>query len=301
MVAARSKGSTKHAAEPPPDAGVYTYLTEGDACSFQIPIEKVPLVIGKQGKKINSLQEQHGVKITLPGREEEGVGTIKITGRGVDAAMKAIIEAVGPVQELQVLENEASRVVEMEGKAGPGAVSFTINPEKGSLIIGKGGATMKTLAEEYKVSIKLPGKDFKGTKAMVMVKGDEPAGALQAISELVGGDQDVNWMLEAKAPAEGGGAKGGGKGKGGRGGKGGKGGKSGGRGGKGSSWGQWKAPNSSAWVRPQEADSAAAGEKDSAAAVSAPAAAKPATSSDSEMEKQKLLEKIGALKKAKAH
>ena len=142
-VAAKSKASARHAAEPPPADSVYTYLMEGDACSFQIPIEKIPLVVGKQGKKITALQEHHGVKITLPGREEEGVGTIKITGRAVDAAMKAIIEAAGPVQELKVLENDESRVVEVEGKAGPGGVSFTINPEKGSVIIGKGGATIK--------------------------------------------------------------------------------------------------------------------------------------------------------------
>ena len=47
--------------EPPPDDQTYEYLKEGEGCAFDMPVEKVPLIIGKSGETIRSLQERYGV------------------------------------------------------------------------------------------------------------------------------------------------------------------------------------------------------------------------------------------------
>merc|ERR1711998_605662 len=45
------------------------------------------------------------------------------------------------------------------------------------------------------------GKDFKGSKALVVINGKDPQGALNAITELIGQVGDVNWTLQTRQPA----------------------------------------------------------------------------------------------------
>ena len=50
---------SRHSTERPPALPVY--IMDGEGCSFTMPTEKVPLVIGKKGAMITSLQEKHKV------------------------------------------------------------------------------------------------------------------------------------------------------------------------------------------------------------------------------------------------
>jgi len=62
--------------------------------------------------------------------------------------MKEIKELVGPITHLTAMEAPEKDVMSeiTAGKEGKGSVSFTIPPDKSSLIIGKGGSTLKVFS-----------------------------------------------------------------------------------------------------------------------------------------------------------
>jgi len=191
-----STDDPKHKMEPPPTPPVYLEL--GEACEFEMQMEKVPLLIGKSGETIKNIQEQLQVKIIPPPRDQTGWGTVIVEGHDTSKAHKMILELVGATKGLKKLSLVKPDAAKRESwPRGPGSVSFTIVPEKGALIIGKKGANLKNLTERFAVTVKLPGKDFKGRKALVLIQGADPSGALEYIETIVGTVSDVNWLNQA--------------------------------------------------------------------------------------------------------
>jgi len=118
-------------------------LKDDELRSFELTVEVEPQfhpkIIGRKGAKIMQLRKDHSVNIQLPGREDEDQS--KITIKGYEANANAAKEAIlSIVQEYMSMTKEDVR----------------IDHRVHRMIIGRRGAEIKRIMQQFKVDIKLP-------------------------------------------------------------------------------------------------------------------------------------------------
>jgi polyribonucleotide nucleotidyltransferase len=114
-------------------------------------------IIGRKGAVITKLRDDYKVNIQLPRKEADCQEVITITGleEDAEAAKDEILKIVGQYESM----------VKME---------VSIDTKIHSMIIGKGGRSIRKIMEDYKVDIRLP-RDGDDDPTKVVVSGDQEA------------------------------------------------------------------------------------------------------------------------------
>jgi len=125
--------------------------------SVSVPPEYHPKIIGRKGAVITKLRDDYRVNIQLPRKEADCQEVITITGLEADAeaAKEEILKIVGQYESMVKLE-------------------CNIEPKVHSMIIGRGGKSIRKIMEDYKVDIRLP-RDGDEDPTRVVVSGDQIA------------------------------------------------------------------------------------------------------------------------------
>jgi len=123
--------------------------------SISINPEYHPKIIGRKGAVITNLRNQYKVNIQLPRKDAEAQEVITITGMEEDAnaAKEEILKIVGQYESMVKLE-------------------VNIDPKVHSMIIGKGGRSIRKIMEDYKVDIRLP-RSGDEDPSLVIISGDQ--------------------------------------------------------------------------------------------------------------------------------
>merc|ERR1712088_539643 len=116
-----------------------------------------PKIIGRKGAVITKLRDDFKVNIQLPKKEGDSQEEITITGleENAEAAKNEILKIVGQYESM----------VKME---------VNIDAKVHSMIIGRGGKSIRTIMEKYKVDIRLP-RAGDEDPSLVVVSGDQDA------------------------------------------------------------------------------------------------------------------------------
>jgi len=118
-------------------------LADDELRSYELTVEVEPefhpKIIGRKGAKIMQLRKDHSVNIQLPGREDEDQS--KITIKGYEANANAAKEAI-----LSIVQEYMSMTKE----------DVKIDHRVHRMIIGRRGAEIKRIMQQFKVDIKLP-------------------------------------------------------------------------------------------------------------------------------------------------
>jgi len=116
-----------------------------------------PKIIGRKGAVITKLRDEYKVNIQLPKKEADCQEVITITGleEDAEAAKTEILKIVGQYESMVKLE-------------------VSIDTKVHSMIIGKGGRSIRKIMEDYKVDIRLP-RDGDEDPTKVVVSGDQDA------------------------------------------------------------------------------------------------------------------------------
>jgi polyribonucleotide nucleotidyltransferase len=125
--------------------------------SVSVAPEYHPKIIGRKGAVITKLRDDYKVNIQLPRKEADCQEVITITGleEDAEAAKDEILKIVGQYESM----------VKME---------VSIDTKIHSMIIGKGGRSIRKIMEDYKVDIRLP-RDGDDDPTKVVVSGDQEA------------------------------------------------------------------------------------------------------------------------------
>jgi len=129
--------------------------------SFMVTVsvdpEYHPKIIGRKGAVITKLRDDYKVNIQLPKKEADCQEVITITGleEDAEAAKAEILKIVGQYESMVKLE-------------------VSIDTKVHSMIIGKGGRSIRKIMEDYKVDIRLP-RDGDEDPTKVVVSGDQDA------------------------------------------------------------------------------------------------------------------------------
>lgn len=138
-------------------------------CSFvllifqvEVPFEFHRFIIGKKGDGVRHLMHEFDVKIEVPKHEEQS-STIVVTGAptNVESAKKKLLSKV---KELE-MEKADKELRSYE-------IKIDVKPEYHPKIIGRKGAVITKLREEYDVNIQLPKKDD-GEDGVITISGYE--------------------------------------------------------------------------------------------------------------------------------
>merc|ERR1719334_99418 len=111
----------------------------GFELAVEVDPEFHPKIIGRKGAKIMQLRKDHSVNIQLPRREDEDQS--KITIKGYEANANAAKEAI-----LSIVQEYMSMTKE----------DVKIDHRVHRMIIGRRGAEIKRIMQQFKVDIKLP-------------------------------------------------------------------------------------------------------------------------------------------------
>jgi len=116
-----------------------------------------PKIIGRKGAVITGLRDKYKVNIQLPKKDGEAMEEITITGleESANQARDEILKIVGQYESM----------VKME---------VNIDTKVHSMIIGRGGKSIRTIMEKYKVDIRLP-RAGDEDPTLVVVSGDQEA------------------------------------------------------------------------------------------------------------------------------
>merc|ERR1712088_1058124 len=116
-----------------------------------------PKIIGRKGAVITKLRDDFKVNIQLPKKEGDSQEEITITGleENAEAAKNEILKIVGQYESM----------VEME---------VNIDAKVHSMIIGRGGKSIRNIMEKFKVDIRLP-RAGDEDPSLVVVSGDQDA------------------------------------------------------------------------------------------------------------------------------
>merc|ERR1711902_217964 len=116
-----------------------------------------PKIIGRKGAVITKLRDDFKVNIQLPKKEGDSQEEITITGleENAEAAKNEILKIVGQYESM----------VKME---------VNIDAKVHSMIIGRGGKSIRNIMEKYKVDIRLP-RAGDEDPSLVVVSGDQDA------------------------------------------------------------------------------------------------------------------------------
>ena len=116
-----------------------------------------PKIIGRKGAVITKLRDDFKVKILLSKKEGDSQEEITITGleENAEAAKNEILKIVGQYESM----------VKME---------VNIDAKVHSMIIGRGGKSIRNIMEKYKVDIRLP-RAGDEDPSLVVVSGDQDA------------------------------------------------------------------------------------------------------------------------------
>jgi len=125
--------------------------------SVSVSPEYHPKIIGRKGAVITKLRDDYNVNIQLPKKEADCQEVITITGleKDAEAAKSEILKIVGQYESMVKLE-------------------VSIDTKVHSMIIGKGGRSIRKIMEDYKVDIRLP-RDGDEDPTRVVVSGDQDA------------------------------------------------------------------------------------------------------------------------------
>jgi len=127
--------------------------------SFMVTVsvdpEYHPKIIGRKGAVITKLRDDYKVNIQLPKKEADCQEVITITGleEDAEAAKAEILKIVGQYESMVKLE-------------------VSIDTKVHSMIIGKGGRSIRKIMEDYKVDIRLP-RDGDEDPTKVIISGDQ--------------------------------------------------------------------------------------------------------------------------------
>jgi polyribonucleotide nucleotidyltransferase len=116
-----------------------------------------PKIIGRKGAVITKLRDEYHVNIQLPKKEADCQEVITITGceENAEKAKAEILKIVGQFESMVKVEQK-------------------IDPRVHSMIIGKGGRSIRKIMEDYKVDIRLP-RAGDEDPALVIISGDQDA------------------------------------------------------------------------------------------------------------------------------
>lgn len=122
--------------------------------SISVAPEYHPKIIGRKGAVITKLRDDYSVNIQLPRKDAEAQEVITITGleENANAAKEEILKIVGQFESMVKLE-------------------VSIDPKVHSMIIGKGGRSIRKIMEDYKVDIRLP-REGEEDPSRVVVSGE---------------------------------------------------------------------------------------------------------------------------------
>ena len=148
-------------------------------CSVQVevPYEFHRFIIGQKGSGVRQLMNDHDVNIKVPQSELKS-NTIVITGppNNTEEARNALMERVKDL-ELERADREAKSF----------ELKVEIKPEYHPKIIGRKGAVITKLREDFDVNIQLPRKDSPD-ESIITITGYEKNAhdAREAILKIVG-------------------------------------------------------------------------------------------------------------------
>jgi len=139
--------------------------------SFEVKIdvkpEYHPKIIGRKGAVITQLRQEFDVNIQLPKKDDPDASTITITGYE-DSAVKAKAAILKIVNEYESLIKE----------------EVVINPKVHSMIIGRRGAGIRKIMQDYKVDIKMP-RDSDPEPDLVIIMGTDEDNVLDCKDHLL--------------------------------------------------------------------------------------------------------------------
>lgn len=159
-------------------------------CPVDVPIVFHGKLIGPKGSNVQEIQKRHDVRINI----QKEVETIKITGfqENVHACVDEITKFVDD------LESHVEKDVEIDNR-----VHYRI--------IGKGGAKLRSLMREWKVDIKMPGRDEVEARKNIITVGGSNDNVESAIIELFNletellseeGDEELPDQFKPSVPAQ---------------------------------------------------------------------------------------------------
>lgn len=163
------------------------------AKSFEVRVEVNPeyhpKIIGRRGAAITQLRKDFDVNVQLPKKGDPEENIITITGYESDAikAKEAIMKVVNDLESLTKEEVSIDRRIH-------------------SMIIGRRGATIRKIMQDYNVDIKLP-REGDNDPDLVVIMGGEDAvldckdHLLNLAEEYMQEVQDRQWMEDYMKPA----------------------------------------------------------------------------------------------------
>jgi len=134
-----------------------------------VPASKVPLIIGKKGATIRSLEEKYNVSITIP----KGSNEVSISGSDINR--KHTHEDIENIIGVRV-SNHAPKIRKIK-----------LDGQLASMIVGKGGSTIKNIIHETKVLIDIK-REEGSDESLVIIEGLEECieAAIKIIEHIIG-------------------------------------------------------------------------------------------------------------------
>jgi len=142
-----------------------------------VPYEFHRFIIGQKGMGVRDMMNRFDVNIRVPSMDDKS-DLILISGvpSNVEAAK------VGLAEKVEELEAEKEDKIKRSFQ-----VTVSINPEYHPKIIGRGGAVITKLRDDYKVQIQLPRRDAEDSDVITITGLEEDAEAAKdAILKIVG-------------------------------------------------------------------------------------------------------------------
>lgn len=154
------------------------------------------IVIGPGGATLKTLQEATNTRIDVPKKDGTGVQVVTVSGSRVEAnRCKQAIESLIKMGYSSITD--------------PGTVSgqIAVPPSKLGIVIGPGGANIRTLMEKTETKINTPDKGSDSNKVSIAGKKDNVRRAKDAIKQLMDlGFSDIThegWIMkEVEFPAD---------------------------------------------------------------------------------------------------
>merc|ERR1711970_1353979 len=142
-----------------------------------VPYEFHRYIIGQKGTGVREMMNKYDVNIRVPAQDDKS-DIIRISGvpTNVEAAKIGLAEKVAELEAEKEVKIQKSFEVKVE-----------VNPEYHPKIIGRGGAVITKLREDFGVQIQLPKKDSENSEIITITGFEADANAARdAILKIVG-------------------------------------------------------------------------------------------------------------------
>lgn len=160
------------------------------AVEVSVPYDLHRFIIGQKGKDVREMMTTFDVNIKVPSADQQS-DTIQISGPAtkVEAAQQALLNRV-----VELEKEREDRVLRSF------AVQVEVPPEYHSKIIGKRGAVISKLRDDYQVNITMPKPEDANT-SLITIKGyeDKAHEAKEAILKMV---QDLDDLVKQDLPID---------------------------------------------------------------------------------------------------